>query len=736
MVNYIEIPTWNNGVWETTDFKTRDEYKSFVESLFKEPGKYEFDETTFKFNEQARRFQEKGFYCEAPLNSKDYIKYWGALFNEDILSEKSKCRKGVIFKNKNKTWYLTRDYYFWINFLPIFDKEKQKFDFPNVWDSQYHTALYELIAELNYKHVAILKKRQFGSSYFHMSKLINQFWFEEGRTLKIGASLKDYINEKGCWKFLNEYRNFLNTHAWYRGCDPDKTLTWQQRVKINREGRDTYQGGMSIILGSSFEKDPTSGVGGNVTYFYHEEAGIAPKMNTTYEFIRPALASGMITTGTFIAAGSVGDLSQCQPLKEMIMKPDANSIQAVETTLLDNKGTFGRSGLFIPEQWSMPPCIDEYGNSLVEEALEMIIEERKKWKKDLTPALYQLRISQKPINIYEAFAYREESIWPLHLVNRQIQRIEDKEYPVEYVDLERDGEGKIQIKNSNRSPILDFPVPKSLEDKSGIICMHERPVKDIPFGMYYASVDPLGGENKTTTSESLFCIYIYRTIMEITTIDTNNKVDNKLEDDKIVAWWTGRFDDLKKTHERAEMLIEIYKARTIVESNFSTFTNYMINQKKQHMLVPRGQLLDFNRDLKADSQAFQEYGWRNSKPVFQHLLTYGINYLKEVLAEKTKDDGTVLQTIYGITRIPDIMLLKEMVGYGDGSGNFDRIVSFCALIAYAKIQQANLGVVKKYERKQENLEKSGKFNKFLSGGPEVNKPRNPYAKPNRFKHFR
>jgi hypothetical protein len=28
------------------------------------------------------------------------------------------------------------------------------------------------------------------------------------------------------------------------------------------------------------------------------------------------------------------------------------------------------AGLFIPEQWSMPPYIDAYGNSLIEEALK------------------------------------------------------------------------------------------------------------------------------------------------------------------------------------------------------------------------------------------------------------------------------------------------------------------------------------------------------------------------------
>ena len=39
-----------------------------------------------------------------------------------------------------------------------------------------------------------------------MAKVLNQFWFEEGSICKIGASLKDYINDKGSWKLLDEYK--------------------------------------------------------------------------------------------------------------------------------------------------------------------------------------------------------------------------------------------------------------------------------------------------------------------------------------------------------------------------------------------------------------------------------------------------------------------------------------------------------------------------------------------------
>ena len=316
------IPTYD-GEWGETSFETEDEFKDFLRDLFKEPGLYQFDETAFLFNEQARVFNEKGVYCDKPFRSKDFIKYWN--------DQKKKCREGVIFKSKGHTWYLTRDYYMWLNFLPIFDKEEKKYGFAKVRDAQYHMALYELLAELNNKHSAIFKKRQIASSYFHMGKIINQYWFEEGSVCKIGASLKDYINDKGSWKFLEEYRDFLNEHtAWYRPSNPEKVLLWQQQIEVKIGNKKTNKGLKSKIQGASFEKNATTGVGGPTTYFFHEEAGIAPKMMDTYEYLRPAMSSGMLTTGMFIAAGSVGDLDQCNPLKEMILNPTNNDIYAVE----------------------------------------------------------------------------------------------------------------------------------------------------------------------------------------------------------------------------------------------------------------------------------------------------------------------------------------------------------------------------------------------------------------------
>ena len=705
--NYIEVPTYSNGVWSSTDFSTREEFKDFVRSIFKDAGPdegYNFTvDISKQFNNEARRFQTQGYYCHAPLKSKDFMDYWD--------DQKLKCRNGVIYKEGENTWYLTRDYYMWLNFLPIYDKEEKRFDFAKVRDAQYHMALYECLGELCYKHLPILKKRQIASSYFHMAKLINQYWFEQGSVNKIGASLKDYISEKGSWRMLNEYRNFLNEHtAWYRPSEPDKIFSWQQRIKVRIGGRDTFKGNKSIITGTSFEKDPTNGVGGPVTYFFHEEAGIAPKMMDTYEFMRPAMQSGMVTTGTFIAAGSVGDLEQCQPLKDMILYPHRYGMFAIKSNLIDNKGTIGETGLFIPEQWSMPPYIDEAGNSLVKEALEAIIQERKQWYKDLPPDQYQLRISQKPTTIEEAFATRKESVFPPHLVSKQLQRIEEKSYPVEYLELSRDSEGKIVDKVSRKAPIMEFPVSKKSDNKEGVICVYERPCKNPTFGMYYAAVDPVG-EGKTTTSDSLCAIYVYKNSVEVIKDDGNGEVKSIVERDAIVASWCGRFDDINKTHERLELIIEWYNAWTLVENNVALFIQYMISKKKQRYLVPKDMVL-FLKDIGANRNVFQEYGWKNVGTLFKgNLLSYGIEFLQEELDQEMDVDGTITKVIYGVERIPDPMLLKEMQAYQEGV-NVDRLVAFCSLVAFAKVQQSNRGMSKRVEVTNKNLDNSQKFSKL------------------------
>ena len=692
---YKIVQTYENGIWSKTEFETKQQFIEFLEPLFKKPGQYEFDETIHAFREQAIKFENTGAFCTLPQNTKDFREYWD--------TEKDKCREGAIFKNKGKTWYLPREYYLLLNFLQIYNKKQKDFTFASVWDTQYHLALYETIAPLKNKHCAVLKKRQILSSYYHAAKIICNYYFDKGNRCKIAGSLKDYINEKGLWKYLEEFRDFLNTHtAWYRNSNPDKILNWEQKIEITENGRKRDIGNKSTIMGIVLENDPTNGVGGPVDLFYHEEAGIAPKMDITLEYLLPGLKQGLEYTGLFIAAGSVGDLKQCDPLKRLIFNPKSKDVYAVETDLVDDKGTIRMCGLFIPEQWSMPPYIDEYGNSLVEEALDAIKEQRKEWEKDLEPDEYQLRISQHPINIAEAFAYREVTVFNKKLVQEQIRRIEDRLYNIEYVDIIKSSDEKYEIVQSRKSPVRNFPIDMKSDDKEGVICIYERPEKEIRHGMYYASVDPVAA-GKTTSTDSLCSIIVYKSRQEVITHKADGTKEHTIEQDKVVCTWAGRFDDINKTHERLEAIIEIYKAYTVVENNVYLFIQYMIKIRKQKYLVPKNQIL-FLKEVGANKTVYQDYGWRNTGTLFKvNLLSYAIQFIEEELFIETDDNGNILKTVYGIERIPDIMLLKEMLLYVHGM-NVDRLISFAALTAFIAIQEANMGIPKKEVYEEKNLQ--------------------------------
>lgn len=729
---YQNIPMWDNGTWTKITFSSREEFALLLESdYFKEPGEYEFDKSVFEWNKQAQRFTADGNYCDFLEGSGDFIRYWD--------NEKYNCRKGVIFVSGNKKYYLSRYYYMWINFMQFKHKLTKKVSFPDINDAQYHMQLYEIIAELKYLHGIILKKRQFGSSLFHAARLINRIWFEKFPVLKIGSSLSTYVTgDNGTWKMLQTYRNFLNDHtAWYRPMNPGGIGGWAQKIDATIGGRLTQRGKKGVLTAHSFQQSDTEGVGGDCDEFFYEEAGIAPTMDKTYEFMRPALQAGEITTGFFIGAGTVGDLSQCGPLKHYIYNAGKNGFYEVTNRWMDDKGTVGKTGLFIPEQWAMPPYIDEFGNSLVEKAVEALAETKKQWKKDLDPETYQIRCSQRPSTMEEAFDFRGESIFPLQLVKGNERAIDEGAYPYTCYKLAFDINGDVVANITNKTPIATFPVEKGAVDKTGVLVVYEPPDEEIKFcSSYYASVDPVA-EGKTVTSDSLCAIYVYKNPVVVREYQKDGSVKTRVDGDKIVATWCGRYDDINKTHEQLELIIQWYQAWTIVENNIPLFIQHMQYVKKQKYLVPSSQFV-FGKEVQGSKTQFQQYGWRNVSTVFKSImLSYFIEFMKEIIDEEVDEHGNVIKPIYGITRIPDKMVHKEMYSYETGV-NVDRLVALAALITFVKIQETYRRVLEKDEHIDEShLDKSEKIRKLsnspfknIGGGGSVaiskSKARNPF----------
>lgn len=757
MILYRNIPTREaDGTWGYTRFPTDDDFRQFVKGLFKEPGKYDFDETSSAFNQHARHFMKHELYTDAPRMSLDYIDYWD--------SEREKCRKGAIFHGKNgQVWYLPRFYYHWINFLQIYNKQHKKFEFPDVRDVQYHMALYEMLAELFDKNIAVVKKRQIASSYFHIAKLYNRYLFEEGYVGKLFASDKKYINvANGSWKFLNQYHNFTNKNTeWACVNSPNKEFSWQQKAETKTaDGRKVEIGTQATITGITLDKDPVSGVGGACDEAFYEEGGIAPEADVTYGYMKAAMAEGAITTGVFTIAGSVGALDQCKPLQKFVFKPDDHNFYAVDTDLIDENGTKGRTALFIPEQWGMPPFIDENGNSKVEEALMYLNDKFAKLKESASPEDYQLQVSQTPRNLKEAFAMRTVSLFPGQHTAMQIRRIEEKEYALEFVDLQRSIKNKIETVKCDRRPIDEFPIDPKMEDKRGVFVMHEPPEENAPPGTYVVIVDPVE-IGKTDTSPSLAAALVYKMDLEVITeeeieeristgvenyqnaiVDNSvywnghefvpskqapkrepiqiikGKVTSHLEGGKMVGFWCGRYDDINDTNEYISMICELYNARALSENNKPSFINYMRSKKRQKYLITKDEMIS-DKEVSDTQKGHQPYGVTMTTKLWKTLLEYAVNSLSEVLWEdRDPKTGEITLIHYGVERITDIMLLKEMQLYYQGL-NVDRIITYALLQGLIKSFQAAGRIKKKVTRTNDKLENPTKITTLKGGDRQI-----------------
>lgn len=711
---FYKAPTFDLDLntWSETSFEKRKDALSFIRSHIKYPGQYNLKYTQGVWNEQACIFQKNervsgnGHYPIYVNNSVDFRNHWDF--------EESKClfEGFIIYKKPSEglEFAVPCLYYWYLNYCPIPDKVKQREDFPEIYDGDLHYFLYILECILVREFGVVLKKRQSGYTLKNMAIKLNAIWFGRSAMSKIFAFDENKVKES--WAFMTNYRDHNNRYcAWKRGFDPSKPLDWHMRRK---QTDGSYIGRNCQAKGFTTKQNFSNGIGGSAKVIFGEESGANPTLGKTHEFITSNVSYGGLTTGLIIYSGAVGELDQAEPLKEFILHPKRNGFVSRPNNIPEDIELGSDVGFFAPEWWNYVSverdeddkpvgealrCFDENGNSDEVKSKAEIA----KWRaiaKEKDPEGYRYYCSQRPLSITEAFAFRKEAKFPQNLVQAQKRRIEDRLYTKEFVDIVQDEKGALVFARSTNLPISDFPISKTAVNKEGCIVISERPIGyetgvRPELGKYYvASIDPTDA-GKTTTSESLFCILIYKLDVEVTV--RGEESQTFIEPGKIVCEWTGRFDDPIKTNERARDLLEIYGATATVEVNISSFVNYMIGQRKQHYLVPKSQLL-FLKELGSNLNAFQDYGWKNTGSLFEkHLIPYIIEFMKEELDRETKEDGTVVKIVHGVERLNVfIMIIKEMELYQPGM-NVDRLIALGGLVAYVKVLLANRGYAKRID---------------------------------------
>lgn len=668
----LRIPEYQlkTDTWTEREFSTQGDFLSFINTQWKIPGEYNLTRTDL-WRQPALHFQEHKTYTLLPENTEDYKNWWKF--------EKRKTRDGVIYNLGDREFYVSGDYYWYLNFIQIDDKVLDREEFPEVWDSDYHFFLYVIRCYLEKKNSCVVKKRQSGYSLKHVAMLIKDLWFRKNSVSKMIAYEEDAVSGKnGSWKFVEAYRNFLNSHTpWYREFNPDEKLNWKQSRTVI-EG-DVYtkkveKGLQSTITGATCKKDVAKSVGGKSTRIFWEEAGKNPVLDIGIEYAEDTVKLGSVKTGWQFVSGAVGQLKDCKPLEKYALDPETYGFLGVEDIFSETPQ--GLICFFVPDYWNyiaddpelgIIRCYDLDGNSDVEKAKHYILkEEAREKKKD--ESSYRLWKSQHPWNLQDAFAMREENPFPVDVI-KEHQTFLIQTYKPLTIEIKKEA-NKLKHHFIEGFPVKTLKVDPH-KDNRGCIEVYELPVNNPPWGLYYAGVDPIAAKN-TSTSKSLQSVTIYKAI---------HYVGEKLVMDYPVAQYTGRHPKWEDTYRTSLDLIQFYNCRTCVENNITSFIEWMIKEGESKWLMRRKEVTMIN-EFVPTSSVRDEIGVRMEGELKKKAMTFLESYVDEIIGTEFEQDGTA-HYIYGVTRIKDVMTLEEMLKFNPRL-NTDRLISLMLALLAAR----------------------------------------------------
>lgn len=685
--------------------ESKEDHIKLIESQFKLPGKYKLKNTkywqeagnsyTLNQKKTGRPNFEGGRYCDFTRDSHKEKQYFK--------DEKEKVLNGYIVDN----YYIPPFYYWYLNFCPIVDSVKGKKKFGDVWDGDFWFFQYIMLCMLYGKHAVVVKSRQRGYTLKIMALLYWSYSWKEISVNTIGAYKEDFVIKS--WRFLDFYRKHINDHTrWHRGPTIPKSLYWEEKTMTE----DNKSIGLdSKISGTTFLKDPENGVGGSQTIFFYEEAGIAPTMLKTIGYVRPALEKGNRTTGLIICSGAIGELDDAQDLKEIFYSPASHNFLSVPNVWDDDERKGEPCGLFVSEAYNLEGFIDSEGNSLVDVATAFVIEHNQKSKDNKNEELAQLDISQKPLSPKAAFAERTSSEFPIQKLRNQQDRIKLKEKdnsweykPVKGLFFEN-AKGNIELRVHDLPPEHKYPIDPTWKDKRGVWTFYE-PIPETPPAkfLYFACVDAVEVD-VTETSKSVASIDIFKTQIRVEYED-NGKIRTRIEGDKLVATYRGRFNTARETNEQMWFGIKKFNAWVYPERNKPNFINYMREMGRAESYLAKESDVPLFKDMNikngtiANNSKFGFHKGDNSE-IWKHFKATVKEYFFTEYGKstyETKEGEEVVRKIFtGIDRIDDYWLLEEFCSYveekGKPKGNYDRLVSFMGALFISKTYLQN-GIIK------------------------------------------
>ena len=652
---------------------------------------------TNKFRQAAIFFQQHGCYTLAPRGTTDYNKYWE--------QETDRCLNGYTAPDGEG---ITGYNYFYLNYSPIMRLKEEEYtdregnlrkrrqrilEFPSFWDYDYYYFCAIEQAELEGKHMAVLKCRQRGYSFKGGSMLVRNYMLIPGSKNFAIASEQKFLIGDGLLTKAWQIMDFLDKHtAWAKQRLVSTRMERTSGYKITDEfGKQTEQGYLSSITGITLKNDPERVRGTRAKLVLWEEGGKFPSLLDAWRIEQPSVETDDGKAfGLMIAFGTGGtEGASFEGLKELFYKPKSYNVLSFPN-IWDEGRESTECAFFVPAYSNLESFdddgnqvyMDKDGNSYKEKAIQNLIDQRNKVKDGgASQQSIDRFISERPIRPAEAVLELGKNIFPRKLLMDQLTRIRTNkklQSMKHIVDLEWDGNGQVKATEKPSGDITNYPLKKG-DKPHGSVVIWEYPVNDPPLGLYIGGCDPYDHDDSFTNS--LGSTFIFKRVRA-----------GEAWTDVIVAEYSGRPDTAEEYYENVRKLLTFYNARLLFENERKGIYPYFTNKHCDYLLADQPDKII--SEVFKDSKVQRRKGCHMTK----QIRAYGEGLILEWLLDEFEEGHPNVERVYSEP------LIEELIE-NDGVRNVDRVIALCMVMIYREeLYQVKVSSAKEQNKQVELFE--------------------------------
>lgn len=652
---------------------------------------------TDKFRQAAIFFEKHGCYTLAPRGTTDYKKYWD--------QETDRCLNGYTAPDGEG---ITGYNYFYLNYSPIMRLKEEEYtdregnlrkrrqrilEFPSFWDYDYYYFCAIEQAEIEGKHMAVLKCRQRGYSFKGGSMLVRNYMLIPGSKNFAVASEQKFLIGDGLLTKAWQIMDFLDKHTeWAKQRLVSTRMERVSGYKVTDEfGKQTEQGYLSSIAGVTLKNDPERIRGTRGKLVLWEEGGKFPSLLDAWRIEQPSVETDDGKAfGLMIAFGTGGtEGASFEGLKELFYKPKSYNVLSFPNIWDDGRENT-ECAFFVPAYSNLESFdengnqvyMDKDGNSYREKAIENLIEQRNKVKDGgASQQSIDRFISERPIKPAEAVLELGKNIFPRKLLMDQLTRIRTNkklQSMKHIVDLEWDGNGLVKATEKKSGDITNYPLKKG-DKPHGSVVIWEYPVKDPPLGLYIGGCDPYDHDDSFTNS--LGSTFIFKRVRA-----------GEAWTDVIVAEYSGRPDTAEEYYENVRKLLTFYNARLLFENERKGIYPYFTNKHCDYLLADQPDKVI--SEVFKDSKVQRRKGCHMTK----QIRAYGEGLILEWLLDEYEPGHPNVERVYSEP------LIEELIE-NDGVRNVDRVIALCMVMIYREeLYQIKVSSAKEQNKQVELFE--------------------------------